>query len=90
MMMNGELMEKATGGKPGSFLARPLDRRSASAVPARSHGQLPLSRRPEPVSDRTSELAGRGSISTRIPDTICVLQDLFWALLNSNEFVLNH
>ena len=23
------------------------------------------------------------------PDTICVLQDVFWALLNSNEFILN-
>ena len=24
------------------------------------------------------------------PDSLQVLQDLFWALLNSNEFVLNH
>jgi hypothetical protein len=24
------------------------------------------------------------------PDTINVLEDVFWALLNSNEFILNH
>ena len=30
-----------------------------------------------------------GAYLNRDADTICVLQDIFWALLNSNEFVLN-
>ena len=32
----------------------------------------------------------RGIISVRFPISLQVLQDLFWALLNSNEFVLIH
>jgi hypothetical protein len=35
------------------------------------------------------ELAQAGQFLSNYPDTICVLQDLFWALLNSSEFVLS-
>jgi hypothetical protein len=37
-----------------------------------------------------NEVHAAGEYLNSFPDTIGVLQDLFWALLNSNEFVLNH
>jgi hypothetical protein len=87
MMMNGELMRKATGGESGSFLAdlynealkrpRPVDFMVDGLYLAA------LSRRP----GRT-ELSQTAAFVNSYPDTINVLQDLFWALLNSNEFVL--
>jgi hypothetical protein len=89
MMMNGELMDQATGGKPGSFLADLLDRAGASRDPAAymvDHLYLAaLSRHPS-----RGEMTQAAHYVNGFPDTICVLQDLFWALLNSNEFVLNH
>jgi hypothetical protein len=37
-----------------------------------------------------SELNQAGKYFDAYPDSLQVLQDLFWALLNSNEFVLIH
>jgi hypothetical protein len=44
-----------------------------------------LSRRPSP-----KELTQAAHYLQGFPDSLQVLQDLFWALLNSNEFILNH
>jgi hypothetical protein len=90
MMMNGELMERATGGKPGTFLADLMDesQRQTRTPPVAfmvNHLYLAaLSRYPT-----RNELGHASDYLNNFPDTICVLQDLFWALLNSNEFVLN-
>jgi hypothetical protein len=88
MMMNGELMERATGGKPGSFLADTLDQARRSANPVGymvNHLYLAaLSRAPT-----RGEVRQASHYLETFPDTIDVLQDLFWALLNSNEFILN-
>jgi Protein of unknown function (DUF1553)/Protein of unknown function (DUF1549) len=90
MMMNGDLMQTAISCKPGSFLGEVMDQ-------ARRQGRAPetymidslylaaLSRRPS-----TRELTRAGHYLQTNPDSLQVLQDLFWALLNSNEFVLNH
>ena len=91
MMMNGELMTKATGGRPGSFLAKLLDQANTRAFGAPETFVInrlylsALSRRPSP-----HELARAREIMATCPDTIQVIEDLFWALLNSNEFILNH
>ena len=71
MMMNGELMEEAVGGKPGQLPGRPAragprQRRAARRV----HGQQPLPGRPEPLPDRQGAAAGRASSSSSNPDTI--------------------
>ncbi len=88
MMMNGELMKNATEGKPGSFLADLLAEANRKPDPAKfmvnnlyltALGRYPTSR----------EMTGASQFIGSYPDTINVLQDLFWALLNSNEFVLN-
>ncbi|MFO0910259.1 MAG: DUF1549 and DUF1553 domain-containing protein [Isosphaeraceae bacterium] len=89
-MMNGDLMAQATGGRPGSFLAELL-------AEAQTQGRTPpvvymvnnlylaaLSRYPT-----RTEMTNASRYLNSFPDTIEVLQDLFWALLNSNEFVLN-
>ncbi len=91
MMMNGDLMAKAVGGQEGSFLKHVLDQ-------ARLQRKVPplrfivdylyvaaLSRYPS-----SAELKRASAFLGSSPDTIHVLEDLFWALLNSNEFILVH
>jgi hypothetical protein len=89
MMMNGELMRDALSGKPGSFLAACIE-----AAPKQPHPELymvnqiyltALSRYPT-----AKEAQQAGHYLEAFPDTLQVLQDLFWALLNSNEFILIH
>ena len=89
MMMNGELMEKAVGGRSGSFLADLLERSrlqkgSVEAYVVNNIYLAALSRFPTP-----REATAARAFLTNNPDTIYVMEDMFWALLNSNEFVLN-
>ena len=91
MMMNGELMTKAVGGQPGSFLSHVVDqaRLQKKIQPIRyAVDQVylaALGRYPDPKDLKASQ-----AFLSSNPDTLQVVQDLFWALLNSNEFVLNH
>jgi hypothetical protein len=90
MMMNGDLMEQAVGGKPGSFLADLLEqahaqnRASPGLFMVNNIYLAALSRYPSP----RERSAAQRFVET-YPDAINILEDLFWALLNSNEFVLN-
>jgi Protein of unknown function (DUF1549)/Protein of unknown function (DUF1553) len=89
MMMNGELMEKAVGGRSGSFLADLLERAKLQKGSVEgyvvNHIYLAaLSRYPT-----RRELDTARAFLINNPDTICVMEDMFWALLSSNEFVLN-
>ncbi len=90
MMMNGELMEKAVGGRSGSFLADLLEQArlkakgSVEAYVVNNIYLAALSRYPT-----TGELGVARRYLMSNPDTIYVMEDMFWALLNSNEFVLN-
>jgi hypothetical protein len=89
MMMNGDLMAQAVGGKPGSFLADLLSEAQAQHNPGlymvNNIYVAALSRMPT-----ARERAAVQKLVDSYPDTIGVLEDVFWALLNSNEFVLNH
>jgi hypothetical protein len=89
MIMNGELMQDALSGKPGSFLGEVCEQaansRSAAAFMVDSLYLAALSRHPNHNEvERAAQYLGA------FPDSLQVLQDLFWALLNSNEFVLVH
>jgi hypothetical protein len=90
MMMNGDLMEQAVGAKGGSFLADLLrDAHSQSHTPPALYMVnniylAALSRMPS-----TRERAAVQKFIDSYPDTLSVLEDVFWALLNSNEFILN-
>ena len=90
MMMNGELMEKAVGGRSGSFLADLLEqaqrqaRGSSEGYVVNQLYMAALNRAPT-----KGELGIARKYLINNPDTIYVMEDMFWALLNSNEFVLN-
>ncbi|MCA1685049.1 MAG: DUF1553 domain-containing protein, partial [Planctomycetia bacterium] len=88
MMMNGDLMKSATQGKAGSFLADlqadAIRRPSPPAYMVNHLYLAALSRYPT-----KAEMANASHFVNSYPDTLYVLQDLFWALLNCNEFVLN-
>jgi hypothetical protein len=90
MMMNGDLMDQATGGKEGSFLADVVNEaqvqgRTPAAFYMVNHIYLAaLSRMPT-----TRERSAVQKFIDSYPDTLYVLEDVFWALLNSNEFILN-
>ena len=91
MMMNGELMARATGGQRGSFLAQLRDQALAQrrlAPPAYMVNGMylaALARYPTP-----GELNRARAFLASSPDTLELMEDMFWALLNSNEFILNH
>ena len=90
MMMNGELLRDALSGKPGSFLAECIEQartqsRSPEVYMVNQIYLAALSRYP---TRKEFQQAGRYLAS--YPDSLQVLQDLFWALLNSNEFILVH
>jgi hypothetical protein len=86
MMMNGDLIKRATDGAKGSYLynlahssAKDADKISLLYLAA-------LSRKPT-----TQELKmAQEYWVLRKGNTVEALQDIFWALLNSNEFIINH
>ena len=90
MMMNGELLRDALSGKPGSFLAGCIEQaqrqaRSPEAYMVKQIYLAALSRYPT-----RKEVQQAGRYLASYPDSLRVLEDLFWALLNSNEFILIH
>ena len=90
MMMNGELMQEALSGKPGSFLCSVVEQaqlqaRTPDSFMVDSIYLAALSRHPS-----AKELAHARQYFHAFPDSLQVLQDMFWALLNSNEFILIH
>jgi hypothetical protein len=87
MMMNGDLMEKATSTTQGSFLYRvATDNKMNNAAKIRRLYEAALARQP---SSREIALANE-LLQLRGGDAAAALQDIWWAVLNSNEFILNH
>jgi hypothetical protein len=89
MMMNGPLMQSALSGKAGSFLGDVCEQAGHNRSPENymidSIYLAALSRHPT-----ARELTQSRQYLESFPDSLQVLQDLFWALLNSNEFILIH
>ena len=86
MMMNGDLMQKAVGVDPGSLLVQILQENTSDAEKIRRLYLVALCRYPS-----LQELNGlKRVVSTTNSPRLIAFQDLFWALLNSNEFMLNH
>lgn len=86
MMMNGDLMRRATSCEPGSFLHEVAVSEATDAQKVQRLYLAALARRP---TGAESKLALR-LWQARGGDTPAALEDLWWALLNSNEFLLNH
>ncbi len=87
MMMNGELMRSAINIDQGGFLYRVAnDAQLNNAGKITELYLTALARRPTPP-----EIAGANQLLVaRNLNPAAALQDVWWAVLNSNEFILNH
>ncbi|MBL9124609.1 MAG: DUF1549 domain-containing protein [Planctomycetaceae bacterium] len=86
MMMNGELIEKATASGGKSFLAELAQSSMRDPEKIERLYLAALSRQPSREELKLAQqlwLAKKG-------DTAAALEDIWWAILNSNEFILNH
>jgi hypothetical protein len=88
MMFNGELIRKATNGDKGSFLEQVASKRDLGYEDKVHYLFLSaLSRKANAGEMRFCE----GTLlAAHKGDQLKALQDVFWVLLNSNEFILNH
>jgi hypothetical protein len=86
-LMNGDLVRRATGSQPGSMLARVAgSSKLDNAEKIRYLYLAALSRLPtrQELAISNELLVARGG------NVGAALQDIWWALLNTNEFILIH
>ncbi|MCD0460638.1 DUF1549 domain-containing protein [Roseiconus lacunae] len=86
MLFNGELTRNATSTKPGSFLAEIAVSGKTISDRLNRLYLAGLARRP---SKRETRLAGE-LYRANGGDEAEMMQDLWWAILNSNEFIMQH
>lgn len=85
MMMNGELTKNAISAESGSYLNQMLLSKGNDQDKIRKMFLSTLSRYPD-----RREVTSAQRLIARSPDKLAAYQDLYWALLNSNEFIFNH
>ncbi|MES2790595.1 MAG: DUF1549 and DUF1553 domain-containing protein [Planctomycetota bacterium] len=85
MMMNGELVQNAISASKGSYLNTVLADKGNEQTKLRELYMSALSRQPT-----GKEIVAAKTLIKRAKTPIEGYQDLFWALLNSNEFIFNH
>jgi hypothetical protein len=86
MMFNGELIKQATSVGKGGF----LDKVATSGLPpAQKIDALYLAALARPPSAKERQTA-TALLGARQGDVAAALQDVWWAVLNSNEFIINH
>jgi hypothetical protein len=87
MMFNGDMIKRATSTDPGGFLDRiGKDAKMNNAAKINYLFMATLSRRP---TREEIEWANKLLVA-RKGDPIGALQDVFWVVLNTGEFILNH
>jgi len=86
VMFNSELIKQATSTGKGGFLQRVAasDRKNAAKIDLLY--QAALARKPQgrELTEANALLVARKG------DAVGALQDIWWAVLNSNEFIINH
>jgi hypothetical protein len=86
MMMNGDLVKKAIQTEPGTFLHTLATSNLKPQEKVQYLFEAAVARRPT-----TAELTlANQLLLARKGDTAAALADMFWAVLNSNEFILQH
>jgi hypothetical protein len=86
MMFNGDLIKQATAIDKGSFLGRIAASNMSPAAKIDYLFVAALGRKPN-----AAELGiANKLVVARKGDTAAALQDVWWAVLNSNEFIMNH
>jgi len=84
MMMNGELTQNAISASKGSYLNSVLLSKGSDSDKVRKLYLSTLGRMPSKIESSVALKLVRSR------DKLAGYQDLFWALLNSNEFIFNH
>jgi hypothetical protein len=102
MMFNGELIKNATKAERGSFLwdiaysnLKPVQQIDYlfKAGLARSPSRQEVDIANKLLTARALDQAGNGRNKKRVDAGaagVAALQDIWWAVLNSNEFIMNH
>ena len=86
MMMNGDLIDKATSTKQGGRLHRMAnDPKINNAARIHRLYLAALARKPT-----GQEIAAANQIMLAGHDPAAALEDVWWAVLNTGEFILNH
>ena len=86
MMFNGDMIKDATNIGKGGFLDRVASGPLSNAAKIETLYMAALARKPS-----SSELAvANRMVAARQGDVIGALQDVWWAVLNSNEFIIKH
>jgi hypothetical protein len=86
MMFNGDLIKNATSGTQGGFLHTVATSNLSAAKKIEYLYLAGLARKP---SRREIAVANQ-LLLARQGDQTAALQDVWWAILNSNEFIINH
>ncbi len=86
MMFNGELMRDAISTEPGSYLAQLATISGTPAEKVHHLFEAGLSRR----ATKDELNAAQQLLAARQGNLTEMLQDLWWAILNSNEFIIIH
>ena len=87
MMMNGELMRQAPSTPTRGL---PASRGQRLPVEQRRQDHRAVSGGLGPQADQPEIAAANQLLVARNLDPAAALQDVWWAILNSNEFILNH
>ena len=86
MMFNGDLIKQATSTGKGGFLDTVATSGASAKAKIDTLYVAALARKPS-----AKEVAAANAILTaRRGDVVGALQDIWWAVLNSNEFIINH
>ena len=86
MMFNGELMKTATATGKGGFLDRIAGSKLSNSQRIDALYAAALARKPTKKEIALSNQL----LAARKGDAVGALQDVWWAVLNSNEFIINH
>ena len=86
MMFNGPLIKAATETGNGGFLDAVAASGMSNAQKIDMLYQAALARQPT----RREVVVANALIGAREGDVTAALQDVWWAVLNSNEFIINH
>lgn len=87
LMMNGPLVEKAISAEKGSYLYTILSDSAHKTDNSRIAALFVSALGRQPSRTELSHFAGKIRANR---DKVAAYQDLYWALLNSNEFIVNH
>ena len=86
MMFNGDMIKSATNVGKGGFLDKVASASISNGAKIETLYMAALARKPS-----SSELSvANRMVAARKGDVVGALQDVWWAVLNSNEFIIKH